>query len=72
MVERQTKKMNRIVTQMLNLSRLDLEKVKLNLEWIDIGEIVESVCDDVSIQNTKQVTFKIDIAPFLMSTQILG
>ena len=48
---------------MLNLSRLDQEKLKLNLEWIDIGEIVGAVCDDISIQGTKPVTFEIDIAP---------
>lgn len=62
-IERQTKKMNGVIVQMLNLSRLDQDKLKLNLEWIDIGEIVGAVCDDISIQGTKQVTFEIDIAP---------
>lgn len=62
-IERQTKKMNGVIVQMLNLSRLDQGKLKLNLEWIDIGEIVEAVCDDISMQSTKQVVFKTDIAP---------
>ncbi|MCM1256753.1 MAG: HAMP domain-containing histidine kinase [Roseburia sp.] len=62
-IERQTKKMNGVIVQMLNLSRLDQDKLKLNLEWIDIGEIVEAVCDDISMQSAKQVVFKTDIAP---------
>ena len=62
-IERQISKMNCIIVQMLNLSRLDQDKMKVNLEWIDLGEIVESVCDDISLQNKKEVEFKIDIAP---------
>ena len=55
--------MHGVIVQMLNLSRLDQDKPKLNLEWIDIGEIVEAVCDDISMQSTKQVVFKTDIPP---------
>lgn len=62
-IERQIGKMNSIIVQMLNLSRLDQDKMNLNREWIDLGEIVESVCDDISFQNTKQVEFMINIAP---------
>ena len=54
-IERQISKMNCIIVQMLNLSRLDQDKMKLNREWIDLGEIVDSVCDDISFQDTKQV-----------------
>lgn len=62
-IERQIGKMNCIIVQMLNLSRLDQDKMKLNLEWIDLGEIVDSVCDDISFQDAKQVEFIINIAP---------
>lgn len=62
-IERQISKMNCIIVQMLNLSRLDQDKMKLNREWIDLGEIVDSVCDDISFQDTKQVEFIINIAP---------
>lgn len=63
LIERQVKKMNNIVVQMLNLSRLDQDKMEPELEWMDLGELVYAVCDDASIQGEKQVTFQIEIAP---------
>lgn len=62
LIERQVKKMNNIVIQMLNLSRLEQDKMKLNPEWMDLRELVYAVCDDVNVQND-EVTFDIKIAP---------
>lgn len=62
-MERQAKKMNDIVIGMLNLSRLEQEKTKLDLEWIDLGEIVAAVCDDMNARKIRQVTFITDIEP---------
>lgn len=62
LIERQVKKMNNIIVQMLNLSRLDQDKMKVNPEWMDLRELVYAVCDDRNIQNSG-VTFDIKIAP---------
>lgn len=60
-VKRQAEKMNEIVVQMLNLSRLDQDRIKMNCEWIDIGEIVKSICEDIALKETRQIAFDIKI-----------
>lgn len=45
-VYRQSKKINTIITQLLNFSRLDQDRVQLQNETIDLMEIVESVCEE--------------------------
>lgn len=45
-IERQSDKMNQMVEQLLNLSRLEQNRMELEFEDIDLVEMIESVCED--------------------------
>lgn len=79
-VYRQSKKINTIITQLLNFSRLDQDRVQLENETLDLVEIVESVCeeqqdkagDEVSIQlNLKEAVTRGDISLIAIAIQNL-
>ncbi len=44
-VYRQSKKIDTLITQLLNLSRLDQDRMQIEREELDLVEIVQSVCD---------------------------
>lgn len=60
-IERQAQKMNRIITQMLNLSRLEQNRVQLNFECVELGEIVDAVCEDEQLVQDKEIEIKVNV-----------
>lgn len=61
-IYRQVKKTNDIIIQLLNLTRLDQDRVMLEFEYVSLGEIIRSVCEDEQIKSTKGNHFELDIA----------
>lgn len=45
-IKKQGTKMSKLVSELLMISRMDNEKLKLNLEETDIGELLSFVCDE--------------------------
>ncbi|MDO4169431.1 MAG: HAMP domain-containing sensor histidine kinase [Lachnospiraceae bacterium] len=62
-IERQSDKMNHMVQQLLKLSRLEQNKMKLELEKVDLIAIVESVCEDEDYLSGEQYQFIYDLKP---------
>ena len=50
-IDRQSRKINGMIGQLLELSRLEQRNYKLELEKLSLVEIVESVCDDMEEVN---------------------
>ncbi len=46
MLERQAKKMSNLVTELLTLSRMDKNKIAVQVEKTDIGELLNFICDE--------------------------
>lgn len=69
-IERQADKMNHMVEQLLNLSRLEQNKRKLELEEVDLVEIVESVCEDEDYLSGEQYQFCYDLKPCVIKLDI--
>jgi PAS domain S-box-containing protein len=54
----ETKRLARLVTDILDLSRMDLGTFKLNLESVPLGELVDGVCSEMQIPlKQKGLTF---------------
>lgn len=60
-IERQTKKTNQIIEQLLTLSRLDQGRIQNDFELADIREIVESVCANELLAAQKNITIRKDL-----------
>lgn len=69
-IERQAHKMNHIITQMLNLSRLEQNRVRLNLECVELGEIVDAVCEDEQLLKDKEIEVKVKVGPEKVNVDI--
>lgn len=54
-VYRQSVKMNTIITQLLQLSRLEQGKTQLQCEDVDLVEIVHSICEDIQEKSFEEV-----------------
>ena len=61
-IYRQVRKTNDIIIQLLNLTRLDQDRVVLELEYVSLGEIIRSVCEGEQIKSEKENQFEMDIA----------
>lgn len=61
LIERQVKKTNKIINQLLQLSRLD--QVGRNIEWeyVDLRDIVEEVCENEKLKDDKNVELRLDL-----------
>ena len=59
---RQTKKTNDIITQLLNLNRMESGRINLDLEKMNLGEIVESICEEEMDNTDKQIDYELEIA----------
>lgn len=56
-IYRQSKKINEIITQLLNFSRLEQDRVRIQNETLDLTEIVQSVCEDQQVKSEGKVVF---------------
>ena len=60
-IERQSAKMKDMVEQLLNLSRLEQQTTKLNIEAFDLSILVESACDDFQSISEDAINFKYEL-----------
>lgn len=60
-IERQSDKMNHIVEQLLNLSRINQDRIELEYEEIDLVDVVESVCEYEENASDNQPNFSYDL-----------
>ncbi|MGN1166960.1 MAG: ATP-binding protein [Lachnospiraceae bacterium] len=60
-IYRQAQKTNEIVTQLLNLNRLERGAIVLDLEEVSLDEIICSICDDVEIKEKENVKFQLTL-----------
>lgn len=60
-IARQTQRCSRIVEQLLQLRKLEQNQITLDLEYANIDEIVEAVCDDEKMKTEKEVDFRLKL-----------
>lgn len=59
-IYRQEEKAKNIIFQLLNLSHLDQDRTPLELEYVDLNEIIQSICEEEQMKSEEQIAFKID------------
>ncbi len=62
-IKQQTDKMSRLISELLEISRMDKNTMEVNLESIDISELLNFVCDEQEEIHTGNITLKRSIAP---------
>lgn len=60
-IYRQSEKINTIITQLLNFSRLDQDRVKIQNETLDLVEIVESICEEQQEKADNDIFINLDL-----------
>lgn len=58
-IYRQTKKTNMVIKQLLNLNRLESDRVVLDLENADLDEMIRSICDEIEFKEKDNVQFEL-------------
>ncbi|MBO5303544.1 MAG: HAMP domain-containing histidine kinase [Lachnospiraceae bacterium] len=58
-VHRQSKKINTIISQLLNFSRLDQNREQIVMEKIDLADIVEVICEEQQEKNEKEISLEL-------------
>lgn len=61
-IHRQSGKINTIITQLLNFSRLEQGRMQIQTENIDLVEIVQSVCEDQLEKNKDKISFQMQLS----------
>lgn len=61
-IYRQTKKTNVVITQLLNLNRLESDRIVLDLEDADLDEMIRSVCDEIEFKEKDNVRFDLSLS----------
>lgn len=61
LIERQVKKTNSIISQILQLSRLDQERVHIDFEYVDLRDIVEEVCENEKMNDEKNIDLRLSV-----------
>lgn len=69
-IERQSNKMNLIVEQLLNLSRMDQDRMPFEIEEIDLIDIVEFVCEEEGIASGDEHRFEYDISSTVVKADV--
>lgn len=67
-IERQSSKVNEIISRLLELSRLDYDRRQIQKEDVDLPEIVQSVCEDLQLKSGDSLQFQF----FLADAHIIG
>lgn len=60
-IERQVKKTNAIISQILQLSRLDQNRIHVDLEYVDLRDIVEEVCENEKLNDDKNISLRLSL-----------
>lgn len=61
LIERQIKKTNQIIHQLLQLSRLDQERIQINFEYVDLRDIIEQVCETEKGKDQKMIDIRLHL-----------
>lgn len=61
LIERQVKKTNNIISQLLQLSRLDQDRIHIEFEYVDLRDIVEEVCENEKLKDTKNIDLRLSM-----------
>ena len=61
-IYRQSKRTNTIITQLLNLNRLENGRIVLDLENADLDEMIRSVCDEIEFKEKECVRFELKLS----------
>jgi len=61
-IERQSSKVNEIISRLLELSRLDHDRRQIQKEDVDLPEIVQSVCEDLQLKSGDRLLFQFHLA----------
>lgn len=62
-VKRQAEKMSKLISELLTISRMDKNTLKLNFEEIDISELLSFVCEEQEEIQSKEIVMHKEIAP---------
>ena len=60
-VKKQAEKMSRLISELLTISRMDRNALKLTLEDTDLSELAGFVCNEQKEINSKEITLETDI-----------
>lgn len=63
LIRRQGGKMSKMITEMLEFSRIERRSEKYPVEELDFSELVENLCDDLALLKTKNIKLKCEIEP---------
>lgn len=63
LIKRQGSKMSKMITEMLEFSRIERRSEKYNVEELDFSELVENLCDDLALLKTKNITLECEVEP---------
>lgn len=69
-IYRQAQKTNAVITQLLNLNRLENNRVVLELEEVDLDEIICSICDDIELKEKDNVRFELNLSGITANVDI--
>lgn len=61
-IERQSYKVNAIISRLLELSRLDYGRVSIQKEDTDLPEIVQSICEDMQMKSGDRLKIELKLA----------
>ena len=61
LIERQVKKTNDIISQILQLSRLDQDRIRIDFEYVDLRDIVEEVCESEKMHDEKDINLRLSL-----------
>lgn len=62
-IKDEARRMSKLVSELLTISRMDADALKLNFEKTDLSELVNFVCDEQEAINDNGVTLERNIAP---------
>ncbi len=60
-IERQGKKMNRLINDMLSITRMELNPQRYSFEKLNLSELCETLCFDMSLIKDKDITLEAEI-----------
>lgn len=68
--ERQTARMKGLIEQLLQMSVLDRDNVKIPMEEVDLKDVIESVCDDAQYICRKDIEFSYDLKSVVVTANM--
>lgn len=63
LIRRQGTKMSKMITEMLEFSRIERRSEKYPVEELNFSELVENLCDDLALLKTKNITLECEAEP---------